>query len=371
MYKKKSKVVKKDKGDLEGSPSSISDLKAKLGSMLQTTSQLSDLKKRKKYDVVSTGLIEVDIELRTGGWIRGRINEIFGPPHVGKSFWAMLACIWEAKFNGRKSLWGDIEEGAFDERWFTQLGGDMRYLEVFRPDPDKLKGEDAMDSFVDLVRLGNYSIAVVDSLQGTSFLPEAVLSKRISDENRIGIKAQKTNAFVDKLVVACLRTKTSGLLLNHERDVIGSRFHETYAPGGTYKNYLTDCRVRVGTNKEGSQFSGKIVRQKRAKVAGNKFETKAEFSSFPDNYKTLISLAIKEELIESHNQWLSFIPSKGADIKFKSKKEWIELVKEDKKIFTDIKDRLLDHMYEIDMEDVEEVLPPKNKKVVEELEEIG
>src|SRR3981189_3518897 len=82
--------------------------------------------------VISSGSISLDAALGTGGFPRGRINEIFGPESSGKTTVA-LQVIAEAQKGGGMAAFIDVEH-ALDPGYAKKLGVDVDNLLVSQPD---------------------------------------------------------------------------------------------------------------------------------------------------------------------------------------------------------------------------------------------
>lgn len=82
-------------------------------------------------DVVSTGILPLDVALQIGGMPRGRIIEIFGPEGGGKTTIA-LHVIAEAQKLGGKAAFIDAEH-ALDPKLAGSLGVDVPNLYLSQP----------------------------------------------------------------------------------------------------------------------------------------------------------------------------------------------------------------------------------------------
>lgn len=309
---------------------------------------------RSAYETYSTGFIPLDLTLGTGGWLQGKIYEIYGEEHTGKTYLCMASCAEQGRRYKQKCLWADIEDLAFDERWYDKLGGKLSYLDIFRPDPSKMAGEEAMESFLDLIGTGEYKIAVLDSLQGPLFLPKRLLEKKLWDTKQPGIRAVVNNEFFEKAALLCTQTKTTLLVTNHLSVKIGVVFGnpETTAGGKTLK-YLADGRLRISKTSKESVIKGTIIKQKRAPVRGHQFDIVTSFDSPYDNSSELITLCIKEGVVDQVKSKLYF----GKHV-WESKSSCVEGVKASSSLYDSLKKSLLEvrvkGFEEMDYEDIED-----------------
>ena len=93
---------------------------------------------RQAVDVISSGVLPLDIALGIGGYPRGRIIEIFGPEGSGKTTLALHA-IAEAQKSGGVAAFIDAEH-ALDPRLAHSMGVKIDSLYVAQPD----SGEQAL-----------------------------------------------------------------------------------------------------------------------------------------------------------------------------------------------------------------------------------
>lgn len=324
--------------------SDLQSLKKSLQGMLTSGSGVL----RSKYETYSTGFLELDLELGTGGYLRGKIYEIFGEEHTGKTYLCMAACVEQGSRYKEKCLWADIEDLAFDERWYSKLGGNLNALDIFRPDPSLMAGEEAMEAFLDLINTGEYRIAVLDSLQGPLFLPRRLLDKKLSDTKQPGIRAVVNNEFFEKAALLCTYTKTTLLVTNHLSVKIGMMFGnpETTAGGKTLK-YLADGRLRISKTAKESIIGGTIVKQKRAPVRGHKFSIVTSFDSPFNNTSRLVTECIKQGVLEQIKSVIIFEGKEWA-----SKQLCIDDLDKSPKLYDKLKQRLLDFVTQ-DLDDID------------------
>ena len=116
-------------------------------------------------DVISTGIMPVDLALGTGGLPRGRIVEIYGPEASGKTT-LMLSLIASAQRGGGTAAFIDAEH-ALDPVWAEKLGVNLNDLLISQPDT----GEQALEIAETLIRSGGIDIVVIDSV--AALVPKA------------------------------------------------------------------------------------------------------------------------------------------------------------------------------------------------------
>src|SRR4029077_6324894 len=98
------------------------------------------------YQVIPTGSLALDYKLGVGGWVLGRLHEIWGPEGVGKTSMSLLG-IAEAQrmFPNKYTAWIDMEH-TLDKSWAEQLGVDLTRLHIHAP-KDAEDVADAMKEF--------------------------------------------------------------------------------------------------------------------------------------------------------------------------------------------------------------------------------
>lgn len=168
------------------------------------------------YEAVSSGSLTVDFALRTGGWARGRIHEIVGPPDAAKTTLMInTAASFQRAFPALAVGYVDME-GTFDDRWAIQnglvLGEQWNHIYAN-------SAEDASDQARDLCGSGLHSLVVVDSVGGME--SQAAFDKDAKD-TLPGRNAQIITRMVKRLAVGARKTRTTVVLVNQLRAQIGS-----------------------------------------------------------------------------------------------------------------------------------------------------
>src|SRR3990167_2374596 len=113
---------------------------------------------RDAIDVISSGILPLDLALGVGGVPRGRIVEIYGPEASGKTT-VCLSIVAEAQKNGGVAAFIDAEH-ALDPQWAEVLGVKLDDLLISQPDT----GEQALEIAESLIRSGGVDVLVIDSV---------------------------------------------------------------------------------------------------------------------------------------------------------------------------------------------------------------
>lgn len=189
----------------------------------------------KPYVVSPTGSIALDRALRIGGWPQGRVCEVWGPEHAGKTTLMMLA-VREAqrKYPNKMCGWGDMEQ-TFDDQWATTLGVDLNRL--WRP-PVRT-AEQLADTARRFIESGLCSMVVLDSVGAMISSQEFV---KESDQTTVGIVAKIVTRAVKQASSIGASNGTTTMVVNQVRaNIDGNKFSpsETEAGGWALKHITT------------------------------------------------------------------------------------------------------------------------------------
>ena len=190
------------------------------------------------YKVISTGVMDLDIKLRVGGWIVGRIHEVWGMEGAGKTLLALLSIV-EAQKAQPDRVCGFIDmEHRFDEPWAILQGVDLSRL-VKVPTDD---AESVADMVKDMCRSGLFSLIVVDSVG-------AMISKKEiekdAEQDTVGLQAKLVTRMVKIAAPSADATDTTVLLINQVRANVGGYGAATTTGGGFALRHCTTTKVKA------------------------------------------------------------------------------------------------------------------------------
>lgn len=253
-------------------------------------------------DVVSTGILPLDVALGVGGIPRGRIIEIYGPEASGKT---TLCLSLLAQVQKEKGVAAFIDaEHALDPVWAKTLGVDLDNLLISQPDA----GEQALEIAESLIRSGGVDIVVIDSV--AALVPKAEIEGEMGDSH-MGLQARLMSQALRKLTSVVSKSNTIVIFTNQLRMKIGIMFgNPETTPGGMALKFYCSVRMdvrKIETMKKGDQIVGTRV---RVKIVKNKVAPPFKEAIFVinkdgiDKDDALIEMAINFNVVEKSGSFL-------------------------------------------------------------------
>lgn len=267
--------------------------------------RMGDAQINRDIDVVSTGVLTLDIALGIGGLPKGRVVEIYGPESSGKTTLTLQA-IAECQKAGGTCAFIDAEH-ALDPGYAEKLGVNVDDMLVSQPDT----GDQALEIVDMLVRSSSIDLIVVDSV--AALTPKAEIEGDMGDSH-VGLHARLMSQALRKLTANIKRSNTLVIFINQIRMKIGVMFGspETTTGGNALKFYSSvrlDIR-RIGAIKKGDEVIGNDT---RVKVVKNKMAPPFKQAEFEILYGEgssregeLIELGVKHDLVDKAGAWYSY-----------------------------------------------------------------
>jgi recombination protein RecA len=230
------------------------------------------------YEVISTGSLTLDYRLSVGGYVEGRLTEIWGIDGVGKTTLSLMA-IAEAqrKHPEKRAAFIDMEQ-KFDRAWAAAHGVDLERLWLYSPQ----SAEDVADALKMLcTEEANTSMVVLDSIG--AMIPE-VEKEKDADQAVMGNTAKIITRMVKMAAVAAARSGVVVILINQVRANLGYGADTTTGGGWSLKHATT---MKFKLRRTGTvPFKTKIGNEER--VVGHELAIEVQRNGVAPAYRTAI-----------------------------------------------------------------------------------
>jgi recombination protein RecA len=195
-------------------------------------------------EFISTGSLTLDYALG-GGFALKRTHEIVGPEGMGKTSLANLTMANAQKqFPDRAVAVIDMEQ-AFDFEWAVKLGVDISEERFFHLYPND--SEDVSDQISMLLRSGEVSLVVVDSIGGME--SRAAFEKK-AEESAMGKNAQVISRMVKRVAGLAREHNAAVIFINQYRANIGSPRGGEKPAGPSALKYNTTTQIKMSRTSE-------------------------------------------------------------------------------------------------------------------------
>lgn len=213
-----------------------------------------------EYDFIPTGCLGLDYALG-GGFVRGRIVEIFGPESSGKSTLAM-STVAQANALGLTAFYADVER-ALDPNLPIKYGA---HPDKFILDNAPVNVETHFDMIEGIISSGEVSVCVLDSVP--ALITKAEMEAETNKEF-MGKIPKFLSEKIRRLVQLLGESDTLFIFINQTRSKIGAYGDPETTPGGNAIKFYATHRVRVSG---GQSKSSRIINEDTGEVIGHKMK---------------------------------------------------------------------------------------------------
>jgi recombination protein RecA len=221
------------------------------------------------YETQPTGSLTLDWALRLGGWVRGRIHEVVGPPDSAKTTLVICGMAQAVRACPTKGI-GYIDlEGTFDDDWAACNGLDLAHVEhLYASD-----SEQASNQARSLCRSGLFSLVVVDSIGA---MESRLALEKDAKDTLPGRNAQVITRMCKALGSLTRQTGTTAILVNQLRANYGGMADVSAGPKEMQHSTTTRVQMTGGRQEPikmqffpgedaeivSRQFRGRVTRSK-------------------------------------------------------------------------------------------------------------
>ncbi len=268
--------------------------------------KMNEAASRMNTEVISTGVLPLDLALGVGGLPRGRIIEIYGPEASGKTS-VMLSVIAQAQKAGGVAAFIDAEH-ALDPVWAAKLGVDLNELLISQPDT----GEQALEIAERLISSAAIDVIVIDSV--AALVPKAEIEGEMGD-SMMGLQARLMSQALRKLTGVINKSKTVVIFTNQLRQKIGVMFgNPETTPGGLAMKFYASVRLDIRKIEQLKDGDVSIGSRHRVKVVKNKVAPPFRVAEF--NIYSATGISYEDGLIDVGVE-LGVITKSGAFLRYK------------------------------------------------------
>lgn len=230
-----------------------------------------------EYETLSTGSIALDKAMGAGGFVKGRISLVWGPPSGGKSSLTLISAgIALQDYPDMRVAYIDVE-ATFDGEWAEKLGCDKSRIDVIHPKT----AEDVADMVKALTASGLYIMVILDSVGAMVGMKEF---EKNAEEATVGIVAKVVTRMIKISTYYVRQNNLALVIINQLRANIGYGADEVSGGGFALDHSLThklhvkrgSAPYVVGTKEEARNVGYEMV----VKVQKNKVAPEGRVARF-------------------------------------------------------------------------------------------
>lgn len=254
-----------------------------------------------KDDIVSTGIMGLDIALGVGGIKKGSIVEIYAPESAGKTTLALQMC---KQYQKEKPVLYIDTERTLTRETIEMMG--IKEKNFYLMHVNNL--EQALETCKAVAQAGTFGAIVIDSLAGLA--PKAQIDGGIGDSHA-GLFARIMSDALSVLTPFLDNAGCTLIVINQIREKIGVMFgNPERATGGRALKYYASVRLdvrRIESIKQGGEMIGsrtrvKVVKNKIA-IPFKEVEFDIMFGHGISTEGDILDQAVEKEVITKCSSW--------------------------------------------------------------------
>lgn len=260
----------------------------------------SDVNKQ-RVDVIPTQSLLLNYALGVGGIPKGRITEIYGPAHGGKTG-LCLGLVAECQRLGGQAAWIDAEN-ALDLDYARLLGVNLNDMFYCQP----TSGEEALNIAEALVRSGGLDLLVVDSVAALVPMTE---TEAEMEQVSVGTHARLMSKAMRKLTPQIGKYNVAVVFINQIREKVGSYGNPETTTGGRALPFFASVRIEVRRGEDKKKSDDIIGHTLRCRVVKNRLYMPFKRCEFPvyygrglDRSYELLELGLLTGVIKRGGSW--------------------------------------------------------------------
>lgn len=289
-----------------------------------------------KDDIVSTGIIGLDIALGVGGIKKGSIVEIYAPESAGKTTLALQLCKQYQKMD-KPVLYIDTERTLTRET-IEMMG--IKEKNFYLMHVDNL--EQALETCKTVAQSCAFGAVVIDSLAGLA--PKAQIDGDIGDSH-VGLFSRIMSDALSVLTPLLDNAGCTLIVINQIREKVGVMFgNPEKTTGGRALKYYASVRLDIRWVESIRSGGEEIGRRTRIKVVKNKIATPFKSTEFDIMFGHGISAegdildqAVEKGVITKSSSWYLYEDNKIGQGRENARQYLVDNPAEFEKIVTKIK----------------------------------
>lgn len=311
-----------------------------------------------KSSHVSTGVFALDMAL-LGGIPENNMTLIYGKQSSGKSMVSYKTVAnFQKKYPNKFAVWVDLEN-THDPEWASVHGVDAEKLIVLKPQ----YGEQASDLVRSALESDDVCLVVFDSIPGLISLKE---QEKATEDVVISPEAMIIRRMVRTSIAAMIKSQSKGnyktlILINQWREKAGFVMGDPRTlPGGKAPRYFNSVEIEMfnkeTVGKDSDDISLIDYNTHEFKIHKNKLGNSVRQGEFKmirspshelpqgtiDDFDAVFGYAQKFDLASGAGiSWGLIDPTTGEILKFKSKKEGVQYLRDNREVYEALKKQMI------------------------------